>query len=239
MRSDPKNYLNSSPCVDSDDPRIIKQAQTLTEGLDTDIERAIALYYFVRDSFFYNPYTASVEVETLRATHVLAKGEGWCVSKAVLLAALCRAIGLPARLGFADVVNHLSTQKLRQTMSTDVFYFHGYCSIYLNNQWVKATPAFNLSLCEKFKLLPLEFNGIEDSLYHPFDQDGNRHMEYLRERGEHLDVPLDEMRAVFAEHYPEMQSDTDSQGPTAESDHEDLATQWQAEVDLEVTLSKN
>ena len=239
MRSDPKNYLNSSPCVDSDDPRIIKQAQTLTEGLDTDIERAIALYYFVRDSFFYNPYTASVEVETLRATHVLAKGEGWCVSKAVLLAALCRAIGLPARLGFADVVNHLSTQKLRQTMSTDVFYFHGYCSIYLNNQWVKATPAFNLSLCEKFKLLPLEFNGIEDSLYHSFDQHGNRHMEYLRERGEHLDVPLDEMRAVFAEHYPEMQSDTDSQGPTAESDHEDLATQWQAEVDLEVTLLKS
>lgn len=239
MKSDPKNYLAPSTCIDSDDPRIIKQAQALTEGLGTDIERAIALYYFVRDSFYYNPYTASVEVETLRATHVLAIGEGWCVSKAVLLAALCRAIGLPARLGFADVVNHLSTEKLRQTMSTDVFYFHGYCSIYLNDQWVKATPAFNLSLCEKFKLLPLEFNGLEDSLYHPFDQDGNRHMEYIHERGEYLDVPIEDMRAVFAEHYPDMPSDTDSQGPTTESGHTDLATQWQTEVDQEMNLSNS
>lgn len=237
MKPDLEHYLAASDCIDSDDPRIIKQAQALVEGLDTDIERAIALYYFVRDSFYYNPYTASVDVETLRATHVLATGEGWCVSKAVLLAALCRASGLPARLGFADVVNHLSTEKLRQTMSTDVFYFHGYCSIYLNDQWVKATPAFNLSLCEKFKLLPLEFNGLEDSLYHRFDQHGNRHMEYIRERGEYLDVPIDDMRAVFAEHYPHIPSDTDSQGSTAQSDDKDLAAQWQCEVDQETNPS--
>lgn len=239
MQPDLKNYLASSACVNSNDPRIIEQAQVLTEGLDGDIAQAVALYYFVRDSFYYNPYTASVEVETLQATHVLATGDGWCVSKAVLLAALCRAVGLPARLGFADVVNHLSTAKLRQTMSTDVFYFHGYCSIYLNDQWVKATPAFNLSMCEKFKLLPLEFNGLEDSLYHPFDKDGNRHMEYLRERGEHLDVPIEEMRAVFSEHYPDMQADSDSQDCVVQSSNQDLATRWQIEVDEEVNLTSN
>ncbi|MFT4630585.1 MAG: transglutaminase-like putative cysteine protease [Arenicella sp.] len=237
MESDLKSYLLPSDCINSDDPRIIKQTQTLVEGLNTDTERAIALYYFVRDSFYYNPYTASIEIETLRATHVLATGEGWCVSKAVLLAALCRAAGIPAKLGFADVVNHLSTEKLRQTMSTDVFYFHGYCSIYLNEKWVKATPAFNLSLCEKFKLLPLEFNGVDDSLYHRFDQEGNRHMEYIRERGEYLDVPIADMRAVFAEHYPDLQGETDSQGSTKASEHKNLATQWQDEVDQEMNLS--
>ncbi|MFT7525626.1 MAG: transglutaminase-like putative cysteine protease [Arenicella sp.] len=237
MKPDLEHYLAASDCIDSDDPRIIKQAQALVQGLDTDIERALALYYFVRDSFYYNPYTASVDVETLRATHVLATGEGWCVSKAVLLAALCRATGLPARLGFADVVNHLSTEKLRQTMSTDVFYFHGYCSIYLNDQWVKATPAFNLSLCEKFKLLPLEFNGVDDSLYHRFDQEGNRHMEYIRERGEYLDVPIDDMRAVFAVHYPDLQGEADRQDSTKASEHKNLATQWQDEVDQEMNLS--
>ncbi|MFT5137997.1 MAG: transglutaminase-like putative cysteine protease [Arenicella sp.] len=237
MESDLKSYLLPSDCINSDDPRIIKQAQTLVKGLNTDTERAIALYYFVRDSFYYNPYTASVEIETLRATHVLAAGQGWCVSKAVLLAALCRAAGIPAKLGFADVVNHLSTEKLRQTMSTEVFYFHGYCSIYLNQKWVKATPAFNLSLCEKFKLLPLEFNGVDDSLYHRFDQEGNRHMEYIRERGEYLDVPIADMRAVFAEHYPNLQGATGSQDSTKESGHKNLSTQWQDEVDQEMNLS--
>jgi transglutaminase-like putative cysteine protease len=237
MESDLKSYLLPSDCINSDDPRIIEQAETLVEGLNTGTERAIALYYFVRDSFYYNPYTASVEIETLRATHVLATGEGWCVSKAVLLAALCRAAGIPAKLGFADVVNHLSTEKLRQTMTTDVFYFHGYCSIYSNEKWVKATPAFNLSLCEKFKLLPLEFNGVDDSLYHRFDQEGNRHMEYIRERGEYLDVPIADMRAVFAEHYPDLQDEADSQDSTKASEHKNLATQWQDEVDQEMNLS--
>ena len=89
-------------------------------------------------------------------------------------------------------------------MKTDIFYFHGYTAIYLEDKWVKATPAFNIELCTKFGLLPLEFNGREDSLYHEFDIAGNKHMEYVNDRGEHLDLPFDEMSAVFREHYPTM-----------------------------------
>ncbi|HXZ83847.1 MAG TPA: transglutaminase family protein, partial [Myxococcota bacterium] len=118
------------------------------------------------------------------------------------LAACCRALGIPARLGFADVRNHLSTARMRAAMSSEVFYWHGYTSILLDGRWLKATPAFNVELCRKFRLLPLEFDGTQDSIYHPFDQDGRRHMEYLAQRGEFAEVPLEAMLRTFRERYP-------------------------------------
>jgi transglutaminase-like putative cysteine protease len=123
------------------------------------------------------------------------------VAKSILLAAACRALAIPIRLGFADVRNHLSTARMREHMKTDVFFWHGYVSIHLEGRWVKATPAFNLELCQKFRLRPLEFDGRRDSIYHPFDLDGNRHMEYVAERGEFADVPIDAIEATFREHY--------------------------------------
>jgi transglutaminase-like putative cysteine protease len=171
-------------------------------GEGSPVEVAVRLYYAVRDEIRYDPYTAELSVEGLRARRTLELGRGWCVSKAILLAAACRARGIPARLGFADVRNHLSTEKMRQRMQTDVFYWHGYTSIFLDQRWVKATPAFNIELCEKFRLRALDFDGREDSIYHPLDLEGNRHMEYLRYRGEHAEPPIEAMAATFREHYP-------------------------------------
>lgn len=87
-------------------------------------------------------------------------------------------------------------------MGTDVFAWHGYALIELDGRWLKATPAFNLELCERFRLRPLEFDGTRDAIMQPFDLDGNRHMEYLRFRGEHDDVPLAEMAASLRDLYP-------------------------------------
>lgn len=222
----PKDCLKATQCVDSEHDSIHELAAQLTSSSSTSLEKALALYYFVRDEILYNPYTAAVSVESLRASNVLEAKQGWCVSKAALLAALARAAGIPACLGYADVVNHLSTAKLRATMGTDVFYFHGYCSLYLDDQWVKATPAFNLSLCEKFGLLPMEFDGKSDSLYHPFDVSGNKHMEYVNQRGEYLDVPLEEMQQVFETVYPNMRE--------AGTEQANTQRQWEAEVKSEV-----
>jgi transglutaminase-like putative cysteine protease len=135
------------------------------------------------------------------------------VPKAALLAAACRAVGIPARLGFADVRNHLSTERMRESMKTDLFIWHGYTEIWIDGQWLKATPAFNIELCERFGLLPLDFDGIHDSIYHPFDKAGNRHMEYVNQRGSFDDVPLDRVIADFAVVYPNM-----GRGELAEAD---------------------
>jgi transglutaminase-like putative cysteine protease len=167
----------------------------------SDIGRATDLFYAVRDAIRYDPYHIDLTVQGMKASTTLATGRGWCVSKAILLAACCRSVDIPARLGFADVRNHLSTERMRQTMRTDIFYWHGYTEMLLEGKWVKATPAFNIELCEKFRLLPLEFDGINDSLYHPFDADGNRHMEYVSYRGAYSDAPLDEIARTFQEKY--------------------------------------
>jgi len=203
-------------------------ARAHADPAGAELKTAVALYYLVRDKIRYNPYRVDTCPAAYLASATLAAGEGWCVTKALLLAALCRAAGVPARVGYADVRNHLSTARLRQAMQTDVFYFHGYTSIYLGGRWVKATPAFNIELCEKFGLSPLEFNGLEDSLYHPFDLAGNRHMEYLHQRGEYFDLPFDELMAVLRAHYPRiMGADSGDAGPDASS--------WDADVEAEVS----
>jgi transglutaminase-like putative cysteine protease len=123
------------------------------------------------------------------------------VPKAALLAAACRAVGIPARVGYADVRNHLSTERMRQSMKTDIFYWHGYTDILLDGQWLKATPAFNIELTERFGLLPLDWDGYSDSIYHPYDRSGNRHMEYLNLRGSFDDMPLAVIVADFKRYY--------------------------------------
>jgi transglutaminase-like putative cysteine protease len=193
--------LQPTAMVDSDHPAVQTFAREHALGAD-DRERAVALYYAVRDGFRYDPYRMDLTRHGMCASTVLDWGVGWCVTKATLLTASCRAAGIPARLGFADVRNHLSTERMRRSMQTDVFLWHGFSEIWLAGAWRKATPAFNIGLCEKFGFLPLDFNGLTDSIYHPFDRSGQRHMEYLRQHGSFDDVPLDRLIADFATAYP-------------------------------------
>jgi len=197
-------FLTSSRVVDSTHPTIVEFAENRTADATGSLEKAVALYYAVRDELRYDPYSIEMTEHGLSASATLASKKGWCVSKSVLLAAACRVIDIPARLGFADVKNHLSTANLRESMGTDIFYWHGYTDIYLNGQWVKATPAFNIELCEKFRIKPLEFDGLADSIYHPYDLDGRQHMEYVNYRGEYADVPIEEMNTDFKMYYPNL-----------------------------------
>jgi len=195
--------LSPTALIDSDHPAVAAFAGRHGRGA-SDRERAVALYYAVRDGFRYDPYRLDLSPAGMRASTVIANGYGWCVTKAALLAAACRATGIPARVGYADVRNHLSTERMREVMQTDVFHWHGYTDILIEGEWRKATPAFNVELCERFDLLPLEFDGRADSLYHPFDRQGHRHMEYVAQRGSFDDVPLAQMTVDLARCYPRM-----------------------------------
>ncbi len=194
--------LRPTASVDADHPAVIRFAEQAKGASSDPRAQAVALYYAVRDGFRYNPYGLDLSPQGFKASHVLETGMGWCVTKSTLLAAACRAVGIPARLGYADVRNHLSTERMRQTMQTDLFCWHGYTAILLDGEWLKATPAFNIELCQKFSLKPLEFDGTADSIYHPFDLKGNRHMEYVNFRGEFDDVPIADIIRTFAEVYP-------------------------------------
>ncbi|HCY84727.1 MAG TPA: transglutaminase [Desulfobacteraceae bacterium] len=205
-----ENYCSPTYFIDADHPDIIAFSRTHTREGASQKENAVSLYYAVRDKIRYNPYSIEPRRAAMKASGILSRGEGYCVAKAVLLAACLRTTGIPARLGFADVRNHLTTDKLREKMGTDLFVWHGYTDVFLENRWVKATPAFNLSLCQAFGVKPLEFDGTEDSIFHPFDTRGNRHMEYVNDHGWFADLPWDRILTACRKTYPKYFEDVDT-----------------------------
>ncbi|MGE7957810.1 transglutaminase-like domain-containing protein [Pseudomonas sp. NPDC089530] len=182
-------YLSPSRFIDSDHPAVVEFAETHRGASRDPLDQAVSLYYAVREAVRYNPYTFSLDPGTLRGSHALATGESYCVPKATLLAGCARHCGIAARIGLADVRNHLSTPRLLELLRSDVFAMHGYTELYLQGRWVKATPAFNQKLCELFDVAPLEFDGRRDSVFHPFNRQGEQMMEYVLDHGQFADVP--------------------------------------------------
>lgn len=199
-----QRYLQPAKFIDSDNPSIQVFAKGSLEAGDTALEQAVHLYYRVRDGIRYSPYIDYSDPQMHRASSVLANGFGYCGSKAALLAACGRALGIPSRVGYGDVKNHMNSARLREINNGDIMRWHAFTELYLEGRWVKATPAFNLELCTRFRVKPLEFNGREDSIFHPYDSEQRRHMEYLEMRGSFVDVPLDEIIATYRIYSPKL-----------------------------------
>lgn len=192
-------YLSATFTFDCDSDSIKAKAQELTRELNNDVDKAIALFYFVRDAISYNLYVPKHMPEHFRASNTLARGKGYCVQKAVLLVALARAVGIPARLCCAKIRNHLVPPKVLERLKSDIFPWHGYAELYLEGKWVKATPAFDLRMCQEQRLIPVEFDGHNDAKFPAYNLDGKKHIEYLLDRGPFDDVPLDQIRKALIE----------------------------------------
>ncbi|MEV7503811.1 transglutaminase-like domain-containing protein [Streptomyces sp. NPDC093018] len=175
-------------------------ADALPTSATTPRARAVALYHAVRDRVRYEVYGADLSRTGLRASSVARTGSGMCLHKSVLYTAGLRSLGIPARLVLADVRNHLASERLKRLIGGDVFHMHCLVSVRLDGRWVRATPVFNKALCRLYGLAPLDFDGTADSLHHPFDLRGRRHMEFLRFHGEFDDLPyqrvVEELRAA-------------------------------------------
>lgn len=187
--------------IDSDSPEVGDFAADSAGGLSDPTKVAVALFHAVRDGIRYDPYGVADKPASYRASAVTTSESNWCTPKAVLLTAAARNRGIPARLGFADVRNHLTSAKLSASMGTDLFAWHGYSELLLNDRWFKVSSAFNIELCDRFGVKVLEFDGTADALMHPFDQSGQRHMEYVKQRGSFDDLPLDEILQDFKSVY--------------------------------------
>jgi transglutaminase-like putative cysteine protease len=185
--------------IDWDAPSIRERAGAL--GRSAARETAIALFDWVRDAIRYDPYSAMAERDAYRASAVLASGRGYCVQKAVLLAALARACAIPSRLGFVDVRNHRVPERLARLMGTNLFVFHGYVELWLEERWVKATPAFDRDTTRRAGALLVELDGTNDAMLHPVDPQGHPYIEYVRDRGTYDDLPFDELQAALRETY--------------------------------------
>jgi transglutaminase-like putative cysteine protease len=205
-------YLSAGRFIDSASPPVADFARATIADARGEAEQVRRLYGAVRDGIAYDPYINLADPANYRASGVLAARRGFCVGKAALLAACCRAVGIPARVGYADVRNHMTSPKLYERIKTDVFIWHSYAELNVAGRWVKATPAFDLALCERVGITPLAFDAQTDSLFHPFDRAGRRHMEYINDRGAFADVPFETMLADFRATYPALIKDAGISG---------------------------
>ena len=196
-------YLIPTSIIDCDHKRVRDFAMETIDGSKDPVERAVKVYLAVRDHILYDPYSPFYLPEHFRASYVLKRGRSFCVPKASLLCALGRASGIPSRVGLADVRNHLATKQLIDFIGSNLFVYHGFVEFYLEGKWVKATPAFNSSLCRRHNVPPLEFNGSEDSLFQPYNIDNRKFMEYVKFYGTFTDVPVDDIVATWKKAYGE------------------------------------
>ena len=195
---EPGTYLNSNHHL------VQSYAAAVVQETDSPLNKSLALYYHIRDSVSYFPYFIDLGADSMKASNLVAKRKGHCIAKAALLAATVRSVGIPSRLGFAKVRNHIGTAGLEKYLETNVLAPHGYAALYLNNQWVKATPAFDKKLCEKLGVAPLEFDGQTDSIFQPYSSTGSKQMEYLEDFGTYADTPRSLLIDLLKSHYPQI-----------------------------------
>ena len=201
--SEDLRYLAPTSTIDSDHPSIRDYATQIIGRSKDPIEMAVKLYLAVRDNIRYDPYSPFYLPEHYRASYVLKRGRSFCVPKASLLCALGRACGIPSRVGFATVRNHMATRQLIQFMGSDLFIYHGFVELFLDGKWVKATPAFNSELCRRHHVPPLEFNGRDDSLFQPYNLENQMFMEYVEFYGVGTDIPVKEIVKAWEKAYGE------------------------------------
>lgn len=195
-------YLKATSHLDFNSPEIQQIISEFKNSDHSDLEKAKLIYLKIRDGWRYNAYTISMTSEGHKASIIAQKAEAHCVDKAILLTACLRGLGIPARLRLAKVTNHIAVERLTARFGSNVLTPHGMVDVFVNDNWVKATPAFNKALCEKCNVAPLEFDGENDSVFQEFNGDGQQFMEYLEDYGPFEDVPLDFMKAKLIEHYP-------------------------------------
>ena len=197
-----EEYLQPTEFLDFDRESVREFAETNARGAKNETEKAIALYYAVRDGFQYNPNLLDLRRTGLRASDLLTRTRGYCIEKAVLLAASARAVGVPSRLSFYIVRNHIGTEKLERALKKNYLVFHGAAEVFLNERWLKTTPAFNEGLCKYLGVEPLEFDGTRDSIFQEYDHQGNVFMEYLHDYGAFSDLPYELYLEELGKHYP-------------------------------------
>lgn len=204
-----QEYLQPTEFLDFDQKTVREFAEKHTLGAKSETEKAVALYYAVRDGFQYNPYILDLRRTGLTASDLLSRTRGYCVEKAILLAASARAVGVPSRLSFYIVRNHIATEKLERALKKNYLVFHGAAEIFLEGKWLKTTPAFNAGLCKYLGVEPLEFDGKSDSIFQEYDHQGNVFMEYLHEYGAFADLPYELYLEELEKHYPHIFGNAD------------------------------
>ncbi|MEM7550349.1 MAG: transglutaminase-like domain-containing protein [Bacteroidota bacterium] len=197
-----EEYLKPAKYIDSDHTEIINFVNKHIDTSKSQKENIVILYYAIRDGWRYDPYKLDFSDSGLKASNLFSRNHAYCIEKAALLAASARICNIPSRLGFANVRNHIGTTKYEEILGSDILVFHGYTELFLEGNWLKATPAFNKELCKHLGVQPLDFDGETDSIFQEYDNQGGRYMEYLKDHGHFSDIPKEKLLTELRREYP-------------------------------------
>lgn len=166
-------------------------------------QRCRGLFYAVRDGIDYEVFDTGLADADLTGSAVLAAGRGFCLHKSILYATAVRRLGVPSRLVSALVRNHPSSPDLRALVGGEVF-LHWYTEIRLRGRWIKVTPVFNRLLCRMYGITPLDFDGVHDAVFQPFDSEGREHLQVLGDVRRHPDPEPERIRELIGSVHPAM-----------------------------------
>jgi transglutaminase-like putative cysteine protease len=133
---DLNDYLVSDTIVDWQTPAVRQKALELTRSLLDEVAKARCLYEWVRDAISHTN-DAGLDIVTCTASEVLQHGTGICFAKSHLLAALLRAVNIPA--GFCYQVLRLDPPVDNEPV------LHGFNALYLAtlDTWIRVDSRGN------------------------------------------------------------------------------------------------
>jgi transglutaminase-like putative cysteine protease len=200
LSSQGSGALDPTFVIDSDHPDIVAKARELTEGLPTTSERARRLFYFVRDEITYNFAPVVRGKHDMVASRTLARGDGFCIQKAILLAALGRASHIPTRICFQAIrIHKLREEFVNLLGGSNIFPHHGLNAFYLEGRWIRLDATLDLALVTRKNYLPVEFSASSDALLPPTDRLGLPHFDIVHEHGCFNDLPEDLWNTIWAD----------------------------------------
>jgi hypothetical protein len=173
--------------IDSDHPHLLEQVRGLT---GSEGELAQQLFRFVRDEIRYDFTPVLDGRDCWRASATLERRKGFCQQKAVLLAALCRAVGIPSAICFQHIRDHkLLDARFTAQLPGGIIAFHGLAALWLEGRWVRVDPSLDAKLCQIRRYRCVEFDGVHEALLPATDLDGRPHFDFLEQLGPFADLP--------------------------------------------------
>ncbi|MEO7912649.1 MAG: transglutaminase family protein, partial [Roseiflexaceae bacterium] len=128
------SYLRATPIINWTHPAVHMLAQNLAVGQDSPAEIARQCFEWVRDHI-YHSVDYQLNPVTCVASDVLEARTGFCYAKSHLLAALCRANGIPAGLCY---------QRLQTDTHGAAYCLHGLVAVLLPlHGWYRVDPRGN------------------------------------------------------------------------------------------------
>ncbi len=197
QRMNPDTSVRPRFCIDSDAKNIREKASELTASHRNERDKARRIFDYVRDEIVYNFAPNVSERKDFRASHTLQMGNGFCMQKAALFAALCRASGIPARVGFQDIVDCKIVGPFFELMGTNRLSHHGMSAVYLDDRWIRADCTLDRGLSERKNYRLVQFDGRHDALLPATDRAGKPHFTIRKQSGFYNDTPSFAWRSML------------------------------------------